>query len=293
MHLHYGDLTDSSCLVKIIAEVRPTEIYNLGAQSHVKVSFDLAEYTANVDALGTLRILDAVRTCGLEKSVKFYQASTSELYGKVQETPQSEKTPFYPRSPYGVAKLYAYWIVTNYREAYNMFACNGILFNHESPRRGETFVTRKVTRSVSKIALGQMEYFELGNLDSQRDWGHAKDYVEAMWMMLQQEKPEDFVIATGETHSVREFVEMAFRHVNKTIRWEGSAEDEVGIEVETGIVRVKINKKYYRPTEVDLLLGDSTKARNLLGWKPSVNFQELVKDMMESDLELMKKNPAA
>lgn len=293
MHLHYGDLTDSSCLVKIIAEVRPTEIYNLGAQSHVKVSFELAEYTANVDALGTLRLLDAIRTCGLEKTVKFYQASTSELYGKVQETPQNEKTPFYPRSPYGVAKLYAYWIVTNYREAYNMFACNGILFNHESPRRGETFVTRKVTRSVAKIALGQMEYFELGNLDSMRDWGHARDYVEAMWLMLQQEKPEDFVISTGEMHSVREFVEMSFRHVNKTIKWEGKDEDEIGIEVETGIVRVKINKKYYRPTEVDLLLGDSSKARQMLNWKPSVTFPELVKDMMESDLELMRKNPAA
>ncbi|XP_057381897.1 GDP-mannose 4,6 dehydratase-like isoform X1 [Daphnia carinata] len=293
MHLHYGDLTDSSCLVKIIAEVKPTEIYNLGAQSHVKVSFDLAEYTANVDALGTLRILDAIRTCGLEKSVKFYQASTSELYGKVQEVPQNEKTPFYPRSPYGVAKLYAYWIVTNYREAYNMFACNGILFNHESPRRGETFVTRKITRSVAKIALGQMEHFELGNLDSKRDWGHARDYVEAMWLMLQQENPEDFVISTGEMHSVREFVEMSFGHINKTIRWEGTAEDEVGIEVESGKIRVKINKKYYRPTEVDLLLGDSSKANKVLGWKPSVSFPDLVKDMMESDLELMRKNPGA
>uniref|UniRef100_A0A0P4XZ90 GDP-mannose 4,6-dehydratase n=1 Tax=Daphnia magna TaxID=35525 RepID=A0A0P4XZ90_9CRUS len=293
MHLHYGDLTDSSCLVKIIAEVKPTEIYNLGAQSHVKVSFDLAEYTANVDALGTLRILDAVRTCGLEKSVKFYQASTSELYGKVQEVPQNEKTPFYPRSPYGVAKLYAYWIVTNYREAYNMFACNGILFNHESPRRGETFVTRKITRSVAKIALGQMEHFELGNLDSKRDWGHARDYVEAMWLMLQQENPEDFVISTGEMHSVREFVEMSFGHIKKTIRWEGTAEDEVGIEVESGKIRVKINKKYYRPTEVDLLLGDSSKASKVLGWKPSVTFPDLVKDMMESDLELMRKNPGA
>lgn len=259
----------------------------------MKVSFELAEYTANVDALGTLRILDAVRTCGLEKTVKFYQASTSELYGKVQETPQNEKTPFYPRSPYGVAKLYAYWIVTNYREAYNMFACNGILFNHESPQRGETFVTRKITRSVAKIALGQMEFFELGNLDSMRDWGHARDYVEAMWLMLQQEKPEDFVISTGEMHSVREFVEMSFRHINKTIKWEGKDEDEIGIEVESGIVRVKINKKYYRPTEVDLLLGDSSKARQMLDWKPSVTFPELVKDMMDSDLELMRKNPAA
>jgi len=293
MHLHYGDLTDSSCLVKIITEVKPTEIYNLGAQSHVKVSFDLAEYTANVDALGTLRILDAIRTSGLEKSAKFYQASTSELYGKVQEVPQSEKTPFYPRSPYGVAKMYAYWIVTNYREAYGMFACNGILFNHESPRRGETFVTRKITRSVAKISLGQMEYFELGNLDAKRDWGHAKDYVEAMWLMLQQDEPEDYVIATGEMHSVREFVEASFGYVGIKIKWEGTGEAEQGIEVDSGIVRVKINTKYYRPTEVELLLGDSTKARNKLGWKPSVDFPTLVKDMMDSDIELMRKNPAA
>jgi len=293
MHLHYGDLTDSSCLVKIISKVKPTEIYNLGAQSHVKVSFDLAEYTANVDALGTLRILDAIRTSGLEKTAKFYQASTSELYGKVQEVPQSEKTPFYPRSPYGVAKMYAYWIVTNYREAYGMFACNGILFNHESPRRGETFVTRKITRSVSKIHLGQMEFFELGNLDAKRDWGHAKDYVEAMWLMLQQEEPEDFVIATGEMHSVRSFVEASFNHVNIKIRWEGTGEAEVGIEEGTDIVRVKVNPKYYRPTEVELLLGDSTKARKHLGWKPQVDFPTLVKDMMDSDLELMRKNPAA
>ncbi|KAF2363462.1 GDP-mannose 4-6-dehydratase [Trinorchestia longiramus] len=215
MHLHYGDLTDSTCLVKIISKVQPQEIYNLGAQSHVKVSFDLAEYTANVDALGTLRLLDALRTCGLDKTVKFYQASTSELFGKVVETPQKETTPFYPRSPYGAAKLYAYWIVVNYREAYGMFACNGILFNHESPRRGETFVTRKITRSVAKIHLGLMEYFELGNIDSMRDWGHAKDYVEAMWQMLQQPEPEDFIIATGEVHSVREFVEASFKEVQK------------------------------------------------------------------------------
>lgn len=293
MHLHYGDLTDSSCLVKIIAEVKPTEVYNLGAQSHVKVSFDMAEYTGNVDGLGTLRLLDAIRTCGLEKTVKFYQASTSELYGKVQETPQSEKTPFYPRSPYGVAKLYAYWIVTNYREAYDMYACNGILFNHESPRRGETFVTRKITRSVAKISLGQMEYFELGNLDSKRDWGHAKDFVEAMWLMLQQEKPEDFVIATGEMHSVREFVEASFKYIGKTIKWQGTGDDEVGIDAESGIVRVKVNEKYYRPTEVDLLLGDATKAKTKLQWNPSVTFDDLVKDMMDADLELMRKNPAA
>ncbi|KAK2723666.1 hypothetical protein QYM36_002118 [Artemia franciscana] len=272
MKLHYGDLTDSSCLVKIISEVKPDEIYNLGAQSHVKVSFDLAEYTANVDALGTLRIMDAVRTVGLEKKVRFYQASTSELYGKVQEVPQNEKTPFYPRSPYGVAKLYAYWIVTNYREAYGMFACNGVLFNHESPRRGETFVTRKITRSVAKIALGQMDRFELGNLDAKRDWGHARDYVEAMWIMLQQDTPEDFVIATGETHSVREFVELAFNHIGKSIIWEGDGVNEVGKEKNSGVIRVTVNSKYYRPTEVDLLLGDSTKAREQLNWKPKVTF---------------------
>lgn len=293
MHLHYGDLTDSSCLVKIINQIKPTEIYNLGAQTHVKVSFDLSEYTADVNAVGTLRLLDAIRSCGLEKEVRLYQASTSELYGKVQEIPQSETTPFYPRSPYGVAKLYAYWIIKNYREAYDMFLCNGILFNHESPRRGETFVTRKITRSVAKIMLGQSEYFELGNMDAQRDWGHAKDYVEAMWMMLQQEKPDDFVVATGETHSVREFVEAAFRYVNKAIRWEGEGENEVGIEEGTDIIRVKVNPRYYRPTEVELLLGDSTKARKVLGWKPSVNFLALVGDMMEADIALMKRNPNA
>jgi GDPmannose 4,6-dehydratase len=291
--LHYGDMTDSSCLVKIISLVRPTEIYNLAAQSHVKISFDLSEYTAEVDAVGTLRLLDAIRTCGLEKQVKFYQASTSELYGKVVETPQNEKTPFYPRSPYAVAKLYGYWICVNYREAYDMFACNGILFNHESPRRGENFVTRKITRTVAKISLKQQEVLELGNLDSKRDWGHAKDYVEAMWMMLQLEKPEDFVIATGETHSVREFVEAAFAHVGKEIEWRGSGVDEVGIEKGTDIVRVKVNPKYFRPTEVDLLLGDSSKAQKVLGWKPKCNFHQLVKDMMDADIELMKKNPLA
>ncbi|XP_049776901.1 GDP-mannose 4,6 dehydratase isoform X1 [Schistocerca cancellata] len=293
MKLHYGDMTDSSCLVKIISSVRPSEIYNLAAQSHVKVSFDLSEYTAEVDALGTLRLLDAIRTCGLEKAVRFYQASTSELYGKVHEIPQKETTPFYPRSPYACAKLYGYWIVVNYREAYKMFACNGILFNHESPRRGENFVTRKITRSVAKIHLGQMECVELGNLDSKRDWGHAKDYVEAMWLMLQQNEPEDYVIATGETHSVREFVEAAFNHVGKEIAWEGKGENEVGREKDTGVIRVKVNPKYFRPTEVDLLLGDPSKAREKFGWKPKVTFKELVKDMMEADIELMKKNPAA
>lgn len=293
MQLHYGDLTDSLCLVKLIRQTNPTEIYNLGAQSHVKVSFDLSEYTANVDALGTLRILEAIRVCGLEDKVKFYQASTSELYGKVQEVPQKETTPFYPRSPYGVAKLYGYWIVVNYREAYKMFAVNGILFNHESPRRGETFVTRKISRSVAKIHLGQLECFELGNLDSKRDWGHAKDYVEAMWLMLQEKEPNDFVIATGEYHSVREFVEVAFKHVGRTIIWEGSGLEEVGKEKETGTVRVKVNPKYFRPAEVDFLLGDASKAKEKLGWQRRISFQELVKEMVDSDIALMKKNPSA
>jgi len=293
MILHYGDLIDGNCLVKIINTTKPTEIYNLGAQSHVKVSFDLAEYTAEVDGVGTLRLLDAIRTCGLSDSVKFYQASTSELYGKVQEVPQKETTPFYPRSPYGVAKLFAYWSVVNYREAYNMYACNGILFNHESPRRGETFVTRKVTRSLAKIHLNQMESFELGNLDSMRDWGHAKDYVEGMWLMMQQEKPDDFVLATGHMHSVREFVISAFKYIGMEILWEGKGDTEVGKEKSTGIIRLKVNPKFYRPTEVEQLLGDPTKAKNILGWEPKVAFDELVKDMMDSDIALMKKNPAA
>jgi len=293
MILHYGDLIDGNCLVKIINTTKPTEIYNLGAQSHVKVSFDLAEYTAEVDGVGTLRLLEAIRTCGLSDSVRFYQASTSELYGKVQEVPQKETTPFYPRSPYGVAKLFAYWSVVNYREAYNMYACNGILFNHESPRRGETFVTRKVTRSLAKIHLGQMESFELGNLDSMRDWGHAKDYVEGMWLMLQQEKPDDFVLATGHMHSVREFVESAFKFIGMEIVWEGKGDTEIGKEKATGVIRLKVNPKFYRPTEVEQLLGDPTKAKNLLGWEPKVAFDALVKDMMESDIALMKKNPTA
>lgn len=291
--LHYGDMTDSSCLVKIIGKVKPTEIYNLAAQSHVKVSFDLSEYTAEVDAVGTLRLLDAIRTCGLEHSTKFYQASTSELYGKVAEIPQTEKTPFYPRSPYAAAKLYAYWIVVNYREAYNMFACNGILFNHESPRRGETFVTRKITREVAKIHLGLSDCLILGNLDSKRDWGHAKDYVEAMWLMLQQETPEDFVIASGETHSVREFVEAAFQYIGKEIVWEGNGVNEIGKDKDSGNIRVRVNPKYFRPTEVDLLLGDASKAKAKFNWTPKVTFSELVKDMMEADIELMRKNPMA
>uniref|UniRef100_A0A4W3HAC6 GDP-mannose 4,6 dehydratase n=1 Tax=Callorhinchus milii TaxID=7868 RepID=A0A4W3HAC6_CALMI len=250
MKLHYGDLTDSMCLVKIINAVKPTEIYNLGAQSHVKISFDLAEYTADVDGVGTLRLLDAVKTCGLVNTVKFYQASTSELFGKVQEIPQTETTPFYPRSPYGAAKLYAYWIVVNFREAYNLFAVNGILFNHESPRRGANFVTRKISRSVAKIHLRQLDCFSLGNLDAKRDWGHAKDYIEAMWLMVQQDKPEDFIIATGEVHSVREFVEKAFKHIGKSIVWEGKDENEVGMCKETGTIHIKVDPKYYRPTEV-------------------------------------------
>ncbi|XP_066256301.1 GDP-mannose 4,6 dehydratase [Euwallacea similis] len=293
LFLHYGDMTDSSCLVKIISKVKPNEIYNLAAQSHVKVSFDLSEYTAEVDAVGTLRLLDAIRTCGLETYSKFYQASTSELYGDVKEIPQNEDTPFNPRSPYACAKLYAFWIVINYRDAYNMFACNGILFNHESPRRGETFVTKKVTREVAKIHLGLSDCLVLGNLNSKRDWGHARDYVEAMWLMLQQEKPEDFVIGTGETHSVREFVEQAFKYVGKEIVWEGEGVHEVGKEKDTGIVRVKVDAKYFRPTDVCFLLGDPKKAKEKFGWAPKVTFLELVKEMMESDIELMRRNPLA
>ncbi|XP_077982176.1 GDP-mannose 4,6 dehydratase-like isoform X2 [Glandiceps talaboti] len=293
MKLHYGDLTDSTNLVKIISDVVPTEIYNLGAQSHVKVSFEMGEYTANVDGVGTLRLLDAIRTCGLDKKVKFYQASSSEMFGKVQEIPQKETTPFYPRSPYGCAKVYAYWITVNFREAYNMYACNGILFNHESPRRGETFVTRKVTRAVAKIHLNQQDELILGNLDSQRDWGHARDYVEAMWLMLQQEKADDFVISTGEVHSVRKFVEEAFRVIDKAIEWEGEGLTEIGREKKTGQVRVRVDAKFYRPTEVDFLLGDSTKAETQLGWKRKTDFKGLVKEMVESDIALMKENPKA
>ncbi|CAJ0924890.1 8645_t:CDS:2 [Entrophospora sp. SA101] len=285
MVLHYGDLTDSTNLVHIVSQVLPTEIYNLGAQSHVKVSFDMAEYTGDVDALGTLRLLDAIRTVGLTNHVRFYQASTSELYGKVVETPQSETTPFYPRSPYGVAKLYAYWIVVNYREAYNMFACNGVLFNHESPRRGRTFVTRKISRAVAEIHLNRQSCLYLGNIDSKRDWGHARDYIEGMWLMLQQDQPDDFVLATGETHTVQEFVEKAFAVINKTIVWKGEGEDMVGSEADTGIVRVRVDPKYFRPTEVDLLLGNPTKAYNKLGWKRKVDFDSLVKEMVLADIE--------
>jgi GDPmannose 4,6-dehydratase len=284
--LHYGDLNDSTNLVAIIQNTRPTEVYNLAAQSHVQVSFEMAEYTGNVDGLGTLRLLDAIRTCGFTDKVRFYQASTSELYGKVQEIPQTEKTPFYPRSPYAVAKQYAYWIVINYREAYNMFAVNGILFNHESPRRGPTFVTRKTTRAVSRIKSGLQDCLYLGNLDAQRDWGHAKDYVEAMWLMLQCDNPQDYVVSTNETHSVRKFVEHAFREVDITIKWEGKGVKEVGIdEKQGGKIVVRIDEKYFRPTEVDLLLGDCSKIKNELGWKPKTSFADLVKEMVAEDLK--------
>jgi len=285
LFLHYGDLSDASCLVNIITKIKPHEIYNLGAQSHVKVSFEMPEYTGDVDGLGVLRILEAIRTSNLEHEVKFYQASTSELYGKVQEIPQSETTPFYPRSPYAVAKQYAFWMVVNYREAYDMFVCNGILFNHESPRRGPTFVTRKITRAVAAIQTGKGNCIYLGNLDAKRDWGHAKDYVYGMWLMLQQDKPEDFVLATGETHTVREFVEKAFKVVGRTIEWEGEGVDEVGVDAETGEVLVRVDEKYFRPTEVDLLLGDPSKAKEMLGWERKVTFDELVSEMVLADLE--------
>ncbi|KAJ3992610.1 GDP-mannose 4,6-dehydratase [Lentinula boryana] len=287
-HLHYGDLTDSTALVFLMARILPTEVYNLGAQSHVKVSFSLAEYTADVDAIGTLRLLDAIRTCGLTKHCRFYQASTSELYGLVQEVPQSETTPFYPRSPYGVAKLYAYWITINYREAYGMYAVNGILFNHESPRRGRTFVTRKITRAVAEIYENKQACLWLGNLDAQRDWGHARDYIEGMWLLLQGEQPTDFVLATGETHPVREFVEKAFGVVGIKLTWSGSGVDEEARDVKTGKVVVKVDPQYFRPAEVDLLLGNPAKAERMLGWKRQVKFDELVKEMVEADLTAVR-----
>jgi GDPmannose 4,6-dehydratase len=277
--LHYGDLTDSTNLVRIIQIVQPDEIYNLGAQSHVKVSFEIPEYTGQVDALGTLRILEAVRLLGMEKTVRIYQASTSELYGLVQEIPQRETTPFYPRSPYGCAKIYGYWITKNYRESYGMYACTGILFNHESPRRGETFVTRKITRALSRISTGQQQILQLGNLNAKRDWGHAKDFVEAMWMMLQQEEPDDFVIATGEQYSVRDFVEEAAPYFGMNIVWEGEGLDEIGIDKNTRKTVVRVNPKYFRPAEVETLLGDATKAKEKLGWIPKTSFKQLVEDM--------------
>ncbi|TPI16447.1 GDP-mannose 4,6-dehydratase [Mesorhizobium sp. B4-1-3] len=283
--LHHGDLTDSSSLMRIIQLVKPDEIYNLAAQSHVAVSFEEPEYTANSDALGALRILEAIRVIGLEKKVRFYQASTSELYGLVQEIPQSEKTPFYPRSPYAVAKLYAYWITVNYREAYGIYACNGILFNHESPTRGENFVTRKITRALARVKLGMQEKLYLGNLDSLRDWGHAKDYVEMQWLMLQQRTPEDFVIATGEQHSVREFVTLAASELDIEIRWEGHDVDEKGYDAKNGKCIVEVDPRYFRPTEVETLLGDASKARNKLGWQPKIKFAELVKEMAREDFK--------
>ena len=290
IELHYGDMTDSSSLVRIIQSVKPDEIYNLAAQSHVKVSFDVPEYTAESDAVGTLRILEAVRILGMEKKTKIYQASTSELFGKVQEVPQKETTPFYPRSPYGVAKQYGFWITKNYRESYNLFACNGILFNHESERRGETFVTRKITLAASRIYHGLQKKLYMGNLDSLRDWGYAKDYVECMWLILQHPVAEDFVIATGQMHSVREFIELAFAQVNITIEWQGNGEEEKGINKATGEVIVEVDSRYFRPAEVEQLCGDPTKARTLLGWNPTQTpFKELVKRMMKYDMVYVKK----
>ncbi len=288
-HLHYGDLTDATNLIRLVQEVRPDEIYNLAAQSHVQVSFETPEYTANADALGTLRLLEAMRILGLTERTRFYQASTSELYGNAAEAPQSETTPFAPRSPYAVAKLYGYWITVNYREAYGMHASNGILFNHESPIRGETFVTRKITRAVAAIELGLQNRLYLGNLDSKRDWGHARDYVEGMWRIVQQDQPGDFVLATGETHSVREFVELAFARVGRAVEWRGEGVGEQGVDAETGDVLVEIDPRYFRPTEVDLLLGDPTKAREQLGWRHTTGFADLVREMVEADLETVKR----
>ena len=296
--LHYGDVTDSTNIIRIIQESQPDEIYNLAAMSHVRVSFDKPEYTVNSDGLGTLRILEAIRLLGLVNKTKIYQASTSELYGLVQEVPQNEKTPFYPRSPYGVAKLYAYWITVNYREAYNMFACNGILFNHESPLRGETFVTRKITRAIAKIACGKQDILYLGNLNAQRDWGHAKDYVEAMWLMLQQDKAEDYVISTGITTSIRDFVIMAFKEIGVSIKFRNKGIDEEGFvhksngkyKLEEGRIVVKIDKVYFRPTEVDLLVGDSSKAKEKMGWIPKHSLSSLISEMVDSDLKLFKKH---
>lgn len=288
LFLHFGDLVDTSSLNRLLEKIEPDEIYNLAAQSHVKVSFEVPDYTAQVDALGTLRFLDAIRETGLRK-VKFYQASTSELYGKVQEVPQTETTPFYPRSPYGVAKIYGYWIVVNYREAYDIFACNGILFNHESPRRGETFVTRKITRAVARIKHGLQQSMHMGNLDAKRDWGYAPEFCEGMWRILQQDKAEDFVLATGETHSVREFIELAFREIGIDVVWKGKGVNEIGKDKKTGNVLIEIDKSYFRPTEVDLLIGDPTKAKKKLGWKPKTTFEELVTIMVKADCDSVKK----
>lgn len=288
--LHYGDLADSMSLVRIIQQILPCEIYNLGAQSHVAVSFETPEYTADTVGLGALRILEAIRISGLEKKTRFYQASTSELYGEVQEIPQKETTPFYPRSPYAAAKLYAYWITVNYREAYGMYACNGILFNHESPVRGETFVTRKITRALARISLGLQDTLYLGNMDAKRDWGHAKDYVEMQWLMLQQDEPDDFCIATGIQYSVREFVDFAWAHLGKKIRWEGKERDEKGYDVETGKLIVAVDPRYFRPTEVETLLGDPTKAKEKLGWEPKITLETMVHEMMENDINIAKRD---
>ena len=288
--LHYGDLTDSTNLIRIVQEVKPHEIYNLAAMSHVKVSFDTPEYTANADGLGTLRLLEAIRILGMEKDVRFYQASTSELYGLAQEVPQTETTPFYPRSPYGVAKLYSFWIVKNYREAYGIHASNGILFNHESPLRGETFVTRKITRAVAKISLGLQENLHLGNLDAQRDWGHAKEYVEGMWRMLQQDYSDDYVLATGRTVAIRTFVDMAFKEVGIELEWKGSGVEETGVDKTTGQVLVAVDPRYFRPTEVDLLVGDATKAKEKLGWTPTHNLEQLCAEMVASDVATFKRD---
>ena len=286
--LHYGDLTDATNLIRIFQEVQPDEVYNLAAQSHVQVSFETPEYTADTDALGTLRLLEAIRIVGMEKKTKFYQASTSELFGKVQEMPQTETTPFYPRSPYAVAKLFAYWICVNYREAYGIFACNGILFNHESPNRGETFVSRKITRAIARIKVGLQEKLYMGNLDAKRDWGHAKDYVYMQWLMLQQDKPDDFVIATGVQYSVRQCIELAAENVGLKIKWQGSGLDEKGMDADTGKVIVEVDPRYFRPTEVDTLLGDPSKAKKKLGWQPKISFEEMIAEMVQSDLEAAK-----
>ena len=288
-HMHYGDMTDSTNLIRIVQETQPDEIYNLAAQSHVQVSFETPEYTANSDALGTLRLLEAIRILKMEKTTRFYQASTSELFGKVQEIPQKETTPFYPRSPYAAAKLYGYWITVNYREAYGMYACNGILFNHEGPTRGETFVTRKITRAVSAIHLGMQDKLFVGNIDAKRDWGHARDYVDGMWRILQQEEPEDFVLATGETHSVREFIELAFAEIGVSMEWKGKGVDEKGFDSKTGRILVEIDPRYFRPTEVELLIGDPSKAHAKLGWSHKTGFGQLVKEMVAEDMKTVAK----
>lgn len=291
--LHHGDMTDSTNLIRLVQETQPDEIYNLAAQSHVQVSFDTAEYTANADGIGTLRILEAIRLLGMTEKARFYQASTSELYGKVQEIPQKETTPFYPRSPYAAAKLYAYWITVNYREAYGMHASNGILFNHEGPTRGETFVTRKITRAVASIELGLQKTLYMGNIDAKRDWGHARDYVEGMWMILQQPQPDDYVLATGETHSVRSFIELAFGEIGRAVEWSGQGVDEIGKDAKTGDVLVRIDPRYFRPTEVDLLIGDPSKANRVLGWRAKIGLKELVAEMMASDLRVVREEQVA